>query len=201
MPTAPTTAAGCRSVAITPPLSPSLTATATRSANLAIRRDQASIGLFGAIGSDGRSDAAIRNLGLIDNLADYTGSDDRSTYIGGLVGRQDTGSSITASYATGDADGGDGDNDYVGGLVGLSEGSITASYATGDADGGDGDFDSVGGLVGFQTGGSITASYATGYADGGDGNNDLVGGLVGRSNGSIVASYATGDADGGGWRL
>jgi hypothetical protein len=38
--------------------------------NLAIRRDQTYVGLFGAIGAD----AAIRNLGLIDNLADYTGS-------------------------------------------------------------------------------------------------------------------------------
>ena len=36
--------------------------------NLAIRRDQFYVGLFGAIGGS----AAIRNLGLIDNLADYT---------------------------------------------------------------------------------------------------------------------------------
>ena len=38
--------------------------------NLAIRRDQQSIGLFGRIGSG----AVIGSLGLIDNLADYTGS-------------------------------------------------------------------------------------------------------------------------------
>ena len=106
--------------------------------------------------------------------------------------------SITASYATGDADGGDGDDDRVGGLVGLSYGSITASYATGDADGGDGDDDRVGGLVGLLfSGGSITASYATGDAHGGDGSSDHVGGLVGLSYGSITASYATGDAHGG----
>ena len=103
--------------------------------NLAIRRDQTHVGLFGAIGSG----AAIRNLGLVDNLADYTGSSDSDIFIGGLVGLQSTGSSITASYATGDADGGDGQYDLVGGLVGLQDGgSITASYATGDADGGDG---------------------------------------------------------------
>ena len=58
-------------------------------------------------------------------------------------------------------------------------GSITASYATGDADGGAGDSDNVGGLVGYQFSGSITASYATGDADGGDGVGDNVGGLVG----------------------
>ena len=164
--------------------------------NLAIRRDQTSIGLFGAIGNGGGSSAAIRNLGLVDNLADYTGSSDSFTYIGGLVGDQNAGS-ITASYATGDADGGDGSNDSVGGLVGESQGSITASYATGDAHGGDGSNDRVGGLVG-ESQGSITASYATGDADGGDGNYDSVGGLVGlQFGGSITASYATGDADGG----
>ena len=162
--------------------------------HLAIRRDQDSVGLFGAIG--GR--AAIRNLGLIDNLADYTGSSDESTFIGGLVGYQ-SGGMITASYATGAAAGGDGDDDLVGGLVGYqSEGMITASYATGAAAGGDGNDDLVGGLVGRQAGGSITASYATGDVDGGAGESDLFGGLVGRQDGgSITASYATGDADGG----
>ena len=191
--------------------------------NLAIRRDQTYIGLFGRTGRG----VAIRNLGLIDNLADYTNFSDNGIYIGGLAGYQD-GGSITASYATGAAAGGDGDLDYVGGLVGRQGyGSITASYATGDVDGGDGDYDKVGGLVGilqdlltasWATGvvaggdghedsvgglvgslwfGSITASYATGAAVGGGGNNDEVGGLVGAQNGSIGASYATGTADGG----
>ena len=164
--------------------------------NLAIRRDQTYVGLFGRTGLG----AAIRNLGLVDNLADYTGSSDSEIYIGGLVGYQDSGSSITASYATGDADGGDGDYDRVGGLVGHQyQGSITASYATGDAHGGDGDYGRVGGLVGWQRGGSITASYATGDAGGGVGDIDRVGGLVGfqGSGSSITASYATGDAHGG----
>ena len=194
--------------------------------NLAIRRDQTDVGLFGAIGGN----AAISNLGLIDNLADYTGSSNDNKYIGGLAGRQirgsitasyatgaaaggagsndlvgvlvgwQSGGSITASYATGAAVGGDGDEDYVGGLVGaLFGGSITASYATGAAVGGDGELDIVGGLVGVLFGGSITASYATGAAVGGDGDDDYVGGLVGwQSNaGSITASYATGAVGGG----
>ncbi len=162
--------------------------------NLAIRRDQASVGLFGVI----REGAAIRNLGLFDNLADYTGFSEAEIYIGGLVGWQ-RGGAISTSYATGAADGGGGSHDRVGGLVGRQDGgSITASYATGDADGGVGNTDYVGGLVGRQDGGSITASYATGDADGGVGNTDYVGGLVGRQDGgSITASYATGDADGG----
>ena len=42
-----------------------------------------------------------------------------------------SGGSITASYATGDADGGD-SNDIVGGLVGQQQsGTIVASYASG----------------------------------------------------------------------
>ena len=163
--------------------------------NLAIRRDQRRIALFGAIAGT----AAIRNIGLVDNLADYTGSNNGNNYVGGLVGLLN-GGSITASYARGNVDGGGGNEDSVGALVGRqSGGSITASYATGNADGRDGSGDAVGGLVGRKNGGSITASYATGNADGGDGNNDEAGGLVGRhSVGSITASYATGNVDGGG---
>ena len=162
--------------------------------NLAIRSELTNIGLFGVTAAN----AIIRNVGLVNNLSDYTGSSNGLNYVGGLVGLQN-GGSITGSYATGNADGGDGDQDYVGGLVGLQNGgSITGSYATGNADGGDGNSDRVGGLVAFQNGGSITGSYATGNADGGDGNSDRVGGLVAFQNGgSITGSYATGNADGG----
>ena len=162
--------------------------------NLAIRSELTNIGLFGVT----TANAIIRNVGLVNNLSDYTGSSNGVNNVGGLVGFQQSGS-IRASYATGNADGGAGDQDFVGGLVGRQDGgSITASYATGNADGGDGVQDAVGGLVGLQFG-SISASYATGNADGGDGNSGRVGGLVGEqgSGGSITASYATGNADGG----
>ena len=161
--------------------------------NLAIRSELTNIGLFGVT----TANASIRNVGLVNNLSDYTGSSNGLNYVGGLVGLQN--GSITGSYATGNADGGDGDQDYVGGLVGRQQfGNIRASYATGNADGGDGTSDSVGGLVGSQNNGNITASYATGDADGGAGAFDLVGGLVGFQNGgSITGSYATGNADGG----
>ena len=163
--------------------------------NLAISRDQSYVGLFGRTGAV----AAIRNIDLVDNLADHRGSSNESVYIGGLVGRQ-YGGSITASYATGSAAGGDSNHDAVGGLVGYQDGgSITASYATGAVAGGDGNRNSVGGLVGHQYGGSITASYATGAVDGGDGVEDAVGGLVGgyQDGSSITAGYATGAAAGG----
>ena len=160
---------------------------------LAISRHTVTIGLFGFIGEG----ADIRNLGLVDNLAKYTGTSYAS--VGGLVGSSD--GSITASYATGRAEGSDGDRDKVGGLVGSSSGSITASYATGRVEGGDGDRDAVGGLVGLMDSGSITitASYTTGEVGGGNGDNDKVGGLVGwQYGGSITASYSIGGADGGG---
>ena len=162
--------------------------------SLAIRKDLQYLGMFGATGAS----ADIRNLGLLANLADYTGASNDAIYIGGLVGRQYRGN-IAASYTKGNVAGGAGNDDRVGGLVGLQTGgSITASYATGNTDGGAGSDDRVGGLVGLQTGGSITASYATGNTDGGAGIIDYVGGLVGeQSGGSITASYATGNTDGG----
>ncbi len=51
------------------------------------------------------------------------------------VGKQS--GSITASYATGNADGGAGVQDSVGGLVGRQFGSISASYSFGSKVGGE----------------------------------------------------------------
>ena len=133
---------------------------------LAIRRDQTYVGLFGR--TEG---AVIRSLGLIDNLADYTGSGSNTISIDG------------EDY--------DGFGGLVGGLVGLQEnGSITASYATGAAAGGDGDIDIVGGLVGWQDDGSITASYATGAADGGDGDYDSCRRAGGRCSSAVRSRRA-----------
>ena len=159
--------------------------------DLVIRSDKKFVGMFGTI----TTSAEIRNIGLVDNLIEHTGSSGRN-FIGGLVGWQDAGS-ITASYATGAVSGGDDTTDRIGGLVGRQDaGSITASYATGSVNGGD-NFDHIGGLVGRQNGGSITASYAKSTVNGEIGI-DNVGGLVGwQKGGSITASYATGAANGG----
>ena len=189
--------------------------------NLMIRLSLTYIGLFSRIGTTGQ----VRNLGLENAVADYTGNADENHYIGllagwsegtiiavhtsgianggdgnsdivgGLVGRNINGT-ITACHATGNVNGGDGNNDSVGELVGLNNGTITACHATGNANGGNGDTDRVGGLVGLNNG-IITACYATGRADGGDGNSDYVGGLVGLNNGTITVCYATGNANDG----
>ena len=163
--------------------------------NLGISSTAAQIGLFGTLGGG----AAVRNLGLIGNLAEHSGTA-TETDIGGLAGQQSGGSLITASYATGPVQGGAGNRDVAGGLVGRqSGGSITASHATGPVDGGAGNQDVAGGLVGRQSGGSIVASHATGAVEGGAGNQDTAGGLVGlQTSGALfTASYATGAVDGG----
>ena len=73
-----------------------------------------------------------------------------SSYVGGLVGRNE--GTITASYATGRVTSNGGD---AGGLVGNNVGTITASYATGSVTG----RSNAGGLVGETSGGGISASY------------------------------------------
>ncbi len=165
---------------------------------LAIRRDASGIGMFGAT----EANADIRNIGLVNNLTDYTGSGSSdSIFVGGLVGFQE-GGSITASYTTGTVNGGAGDN-LVGGLVGYQEGSITASYTTGTVNraagttSASGNFNTAGGLVGLQGGsGSITASYTMDVTVNGGGAGGIMGGLVGiqkeSGSASIIASYTMG---------
>ena len=162
--------------------------------NMAVSRNLTRIGLFGRVGTGGH----IRNIGLTNMLANYTGASDDSIFIGGLAG-QLIDAAIVASYVVGNTNGGAGDLDHVGGLVGLQQqGNIVASYAAGNAIGGDG-IDYVGGIVGQQanSGAFIRASYSAVHVNGGA-DNDLVGGLVGwQIAGNVVSSYATGDADGG----
>ena len=58
--------------------------------NLAIRSELTNIGLFGVT----TANASIRNVGLVNNLSDYTGSSASNIYIGGLVGWQLSGNII-----------------------------------------------------------------------------------------------------------
>ena len=148
--------------------------------NLYINRRTNRVGLFGVLGSGGN----VRNLGIEGGSVTGDGLN-----IGGLVGYNDFGGTISACSATGNASGGG----IVGGLVGRSYGTISACYATGDATG----TNNVGGLVGYNDfGGTISACYATGDASG-VGN---VGGLMGENfGGTISACYATGTPSGSSW--
>ncbi len=127
--------------------------------------------------------ADIRHVGLEN--AQVTGNGT----VGALVGRLQSGSAITQSYATGTVTG----TDFTGGLVGYNSygGSIVQSYSTVTVAG----TDYVGGLAGYQNNdGLIHQSYATGSVTGGANN---IGGLVGAGGGPIDQSFfATTDAGG-----
>ena len=97
--------------------------------NLMISNDLSYIGLFGRIGTTGQ----VRNLGIENAVADYTGNSGSLSFVGLLVGWSD-GTNV-AVHTSGIASGGNSGNDLVGGLVGQNTGTITACYSTGNADG------------------------------------------------------------------
>ena len=126
------------------------------------------------------------------NIRDAYASGDvtGTTSVGGLVGANQDGGSISDSRADSDVNDPSGDDakSNHGGLVGHNFGSITQSVATGDILG---TGQTNGGLVGRNEG-AISHSAATGTVDA----YSYAGGLVGfhRVGFSIVASHASGDA-------
>ncbi|WP_459774158.1 beta strand repeat-containing protein [Asaia astilbis] len=175
-------------------------------ANLTISSPDASVGLFGGLGSKG----TIENIGIIGgsftSFRGYNGglvgqsygiisnsystaivSSSNGGSIGGLVGKNN--GTIVNSYATGSVSGGTGS--FIGGLTGANVGILNGSYATGNVTAGDGS--QTGGLVGLNdTPYPITNAYATGNVSGGS----VVGGLVGENHSSISDVYATGGVSG-----
>lgn len=117
-----------------------------------------------------------------------SGNEGGSDFVGGLVGVNYQGSSITKSFATGTVSG----INNVGGLVGWNYGQIDQAYASGNVNGQFG----VGGLVGLNDGGQIRNAYATGAVSG----NTGVGGLIGniQDGGQVRNTYATGAVTGSG---
>ena len=150
----------------------------------------------------GYAEATLDSLDLrdVEVNVESTGS---SSSAGGLVGYNDSSSSITACSATGDVSSSSSssssssfsDSSSAGGLVGRSSSSITACSATGDISSSASRSSYAGGLVGFSDSGgsSISACYATGDVSSSSSSYAYAGGLVGRSNSSISACYATSD--------
>lgn len=158
--------------------------------------------------------------GLVGNNDGTIGSSSSSATVGGvdevggLVGRNGTGSVTEAVYATGSVSG----NSHIGGLIGSNTGLVYNAYATGQVDGqfnigglvGHNDMNSqinlsfaagsitgmdfVGGLVGRNESGKVNDSYAIGSVSG----RYDVGGLVGRNVGDIKTTYAVGRVTGSG---
>ena len=137
-----------------------------------------SLGLFGQLGYG----ANVSNLALEAVAINGTGSGS-----GGLVGRNDEGSTITASYSAGEVSG----NALIGGLVGTNRGCIDTSYSAGTVTGGQ----NVGGLVGWNNDeGDVIHCYSTDTVSG----QERVGGLVGYNRGDIVYCHSTGAVSGTG---
>ena len=140
------------------------------------------------------------NVGSISNSYYSTGTvrpgGDGGLNIGGLVGCNDNGGSISNSNSTGAVSCDYNGSMYIGGLVGENWGSILSSYSTSEVSGGDSS-SNIGGLVGYNfNGGSISNSYSTGQVSGGAGSFNI-GGLVGGAEiGSISNSYSTGAVSG-----
>ena len=143
--------------------------------NLTIKANNINnIGLFGAIGDNGR----VENIALVNvDIAGRSG-------IGSIAGYNF--GTIINSYAEGKLSA---MSAYGGGLVGRNRrGTIVNSYANVDVRVNN---DHAGGLVGWnEIGGSIVNSYAVGDVRASNGG---AGGLVGNNHSKIHTSYAIGD--------
>ncbi|WP_184802637.1 ZmpA/ZmpB/ZmpC family metallo-endopeptidase-related protein, partial [Nitrospirillum iridis] len=150
------------------------------------------VGLFGDTPTS--NGPKIRNLGLVDvNIAGFN-------RVGGLVGRANSGGSLTNVHVTGAITG---YGDFIGGLVGLDDQQsisnswtdVTITVPKGYSGSG------VGGLVGWQRSGSLTNVYALGtvYAPDASRVGGLVGtdGFIGFGQGATITNaYATGNVTG-----
>ena len=159
--------------------------------NLSISLPDSMRGMFGYVPN---AASTIANLGVVN--ANVGGQ----SYVGGLVGYNDTGS-ISNSYAKGSVTIGSASDSYVGGLVGLNNGTITQSFASVNVTVGQvGGSSYVGGLTGANFGGNISQSFSTGNVNvgGSAGSYRVAGGLVGINSGSIDNSYAMGNVNASG---
>jgi len=124
------------------------------------------------------------HAGTVTNCYVEAGSISGNREVGGLVGWNGLGGTITDSYCTG-AVGGD---DKVGGLLGANSGIVTNCWSTCGVDASN----DVGGLVGDNDS-SIMNSWSHAGVEG----RKVVGGLVGRNApGEIVNCYAWGSVAG-----
>jgi hypothetical protein len=159
------------------------------------------LGLFGQVGTGGKvkslamvncsiigssgsgfmgACAASTNSGSLEDCSS-TGTISGGTRVGGLVGRNSSGT-LTRCWSTANASA---LVDYAGGLAAVNATGSTVSqcYATGNVS----TPNCAGGLAGYN-GGTIGNSYATGTVTG----TGYTGGLVGSSPGSIARTYSTG---------
>ena len=125
--------------------------------------------------------------GTIENSS-VSGSVNGEVYVGGVVGKQTSGS-MTGCSSSATVKG----TVNVGGVAGESWGSMTACYATGNVtlEIYPGKDISGGGVVGFKGGNSVLACYATGNVNskGSSTGNVHIGGLFGYKYATAIACY------------
>lgn len=125
--------------------------------------------------------------GTIENCL-VSGSVNGEVYVGGVVGKQTSGS-MTGCSSSATVKG----TVNVGGVAGESWGSMTACYATGNVtlEIYPGKDISGGGVVGFKGGNSVLACYATGNVNskGSSTGNVHIGGLFGYKYATAIACY------------
>ncbi len=129
-------------------------------------------GLFGRVyGRNSTLRASIANLGVIDSFVQGY------SYVGGVVGYENSNATISNVYNTGIVSG----SSRVGGVVGFaSYATISNAYNTGSVSG---SYD-VGGVVGYTYSTTVRNAYNTGLVSG----DSQVGGVVGRALGSATIS-------------
>ena len=133
-------------------------------------------------GNEGRVGALVGiNRGAISNSY-ATGTLEGNTYLGGLVGLNQSTGTINSSYFSGSVVAGN----RLGGLVGVNEGSISNAYSTGEVRS-SAYQDLIGGLVGHNNGGTISTSYASADVSNADPNS--MGSLVGYNGGTVSNSH------------
>jgi len=93
-----------------------------------------------------------------------------SLYLGGLVGWNQGGGTVTQSYATGSVTNTQDQNSDVGGLIGFNSGTVTQSYSIGAVS----SPGNVGGLIGGNIG-TVTSSYWDTQTSGQPANADSIG--------------------------
>ena len=138
--------------------------------------------------SSGFAGGVVGNIwGTIENCS-VSGSVNGEVYVGGVVGKQTSGS-MTGCSSSATVKG----TVNVGGVAGESWGSMTACYATGNVtlEIYPGKDISGGGVVGFKGGNSVLACYATGNVNskGSSTGNVHIGGLFGYKYATAIACY------------
>ncbi len=143
---------------------------------------------------------------IIDTIATGDVSGGSNSFIGGLVGRNDTGatiagSSVALSGAAGNVTLSDTTGGGAGGFVGFNFGTITGlSFATGSVTGGNSSdaFKSggIGGFVGLNDAAGQISGTAVAGGDVSAGLRNGAGGFVGFNNGSITGGFASGAVSG-----